>query len=319
MIMQTIATLLCAFAILAPESEETAAPPPIEIPAHWAWEIEPGEVYGRENKSREFVSIGDTGSLIIHWTDDKFRARFVEALASRTPEDIEQDRHRKYMLVLENDAGDVSMHPHSTTMGSDRQFMHQWQRTKVDGDTLARIGVIRLDERGRRQIAADAVAEAESRGIGVMPLAIKGQPYIFDLPTMDGSRISSNELKGNVVLIDHWATWCMPCMAKMPELRALHERYESNGLRVIGIDWDEDIDKARKTMERESMTWPEVNIYQPEADGEDLWIRSTSINALPYMVLLDRDGIVIEAGWPEPIMTLAESMLADKTATAAED
>ena len=319
MITQSIAILLSAATLLAPESDQTPAPPPIEIPAHWVWEIEPDEVQGRADKTREFVAIGETGSLIIHWTDDKFRARFVEGLASRTPEDIEQERHRTYMLVLENDAGDVSMHSHSTTMGNDRQFMHQWQRTRVDGDAIARIGLIRLDEQGRRLISADAVAEAESHGIGVLPLAVKGQPFPFDLPTMDGSRITNIDLEGQVVLIDNWATWCMPCMAKMPELRALHEQYEADGLRVIGIDWDKDIETARQAMERESMHWPGVHVYQSEERAEELWLRSMSINALPYLVLLDRNGIVVEFGQPERVLPAARSLMTDRTAAAVED
>ena len=73
----------------------------------------------------------------------------------------------------------------------------------------------------------------------------------FELEALDGSRFSSKELAGKVVLVDLWATWCKPCLAEIPHWNELHERYGKRGFTVLGItiqsgwvtDIKSDIDK----------------------------------------------------------------------------
>ena len=61
----------------------------------------------------------------------------------------------------------------------------------------------------------------------------------YAAPTMSGDSISLAQLHGNVVLLNVWATWCIPCRKELPELQALHKQYEPRGLRVLGVSVDE--------------------------------------------------------------------------------
>jgi thiol-disulfide isomerase/thioredoxin len=71
----------------------------------------------------------------------------------------------------------------------------------------------------------------------------------FKLPDLDGKQISSADLKGSVVVLDFWATWCGPCLAEIPTFNALHEKFAGRGVKVIGIavqsGWAEDIKPSR--------------------------------------------------------------------------
>ena len=69
----------------------------------------------------------------------------------------------------------------------------------------------------------------------------------FSLPTLDGRTLSSNELKGKIVVLDFWATWCENCVSEIPEFNKLEKEYSSRGVKVIGLavqsGWASDIQK----------------------------------------------------------------------------
>ena len=67
----------------------------------------------------------------------------------------------------------------------------------------------------------------------------------FTLPDLDGKQMKSAELKGQVVVLDFWATWCGPCLAELPAFNRIHEKYAGRGVKVVGIavqsGWAEDV------------------------------------------------------------------------------
>jgi thiol-disulfide isomerase/thioredoxin len=66
--------------------------------------------------------------------------------------------------------------------------------------------------------------------------------------TLDGTTFDLTKLRGKVVLVNYWATWCVPCRKEMPKLDAFYRRYHAQGLEIIGIsiDFERDLEKARK-------------------------------------------------------------------------
>ncbi|MGH7469980.1 MAG: TlpA disulfide reductase family protein [Longimicrobiales bacterium] len=61
----------------------------------------------------------------------------------------------------------------------------------------------------------------------------------FGAPTLTGDSLALSGLRGNVVLLNVWATWCIPCRKEIPELQALHQEYSARGLQVIGVSVDD--------------------------------------------------------------------------------
>lgn len=169
-------------------------------------------------------------------------------------------------------------------------------------ERIARVGLARLDLDGRRERARAAAAEAAASGAEAMPLPVPGEPFEFDLPTMDGGRIRSADLRGKVVLVDFWATWCTPCMEAVPELKRLARDHAEDGLVIVGVDFDEQAEPAIDVARRREMAWPQVHAASTAAgyDG-DLWADLTDITTIPRILLIDRGGVLRDDFYPHDI------------------
>lgn len=108
----------------------------------------------------------------------------------------------------------------------------------------------------------------------------------FSLKTFDGKPVSLAGLRGKVVLLDFWATFCAPCIAALPELQALHSKYEDRGFAVVGVTVDDRPALVKKATGQAKVTYP---ILQGTSD---VW-NAYKVNALPALVLVGRDGTII--------------------------
>jgi thiol-disulfide isomerase/thioredoxin len=106
----------------------------------------------------------------------------------------------------------------------------------------------------------------------------------FTLTDLDGRTLSSADWKGKVVLVNFWATWCPPCLAEIPDLIALQNKYRDR-LVVVGISEDE----IAPEMVKRFATDRKIN-YPIAMTNPDLYTRFTGINALPTTFVLDPNG-----------------------------
>jgi thiol-disulfide isomerase/thioredoxin len=114
----------------------------------------------------------------------------------------------------------------------------------------------------------------------------------FNLPVIHngepGSRLDLADLQGGPVLLDFWATWCPPCDMMTPILDRLARRYEGRGLRVIGVNVnDDDPVSARAYAKRRNLSYPIV------LDETGAAQRAYGANKLPTMILIDKNGQVV--------------------------
>ncbi|MEQ1831822.1 MAG: redoxin domain-containing protein [Candidatus Eisenbacteria bacterium] len=114
----------------------------------------------------------------------------------------------------------------------------------------------------------------------------------FALTGLTGEGYSLEALKGRVVLLDFWATWCAPCRKSMLELQSLHAQYAARGLTVLGVSIDEKADaKVRKLVKERGYTYP-IAIDRRE---NPVW-QAYRVKTIPAAYLIDRDGRVV-AQW----------------------
>ncbi len=182
----------------------------------------------------------------------------------------------------------------------------------VPGDKVAAFGVELVTPRSFRLAREGAAARARARGVDVLAFPEVGRPFGFAVTALDGKRLTAEGLRGKVVLVNCWATWCRPCMAKMPRVKRLYEKWHGSGLEVVGVSLDEDPDAVRKACQERGLDWPQAVV--PAGEGaRALWEEASGITAIPRLLLVDRDG-VLRADNPEDLEAAVEKVIAARPA-----
>ena len=133
----------------------------------------------------------------------------------------------------------------------------------------------------------------QNRPVSRQPQVVSRAPT-FTAPTIEGDRLSMNDLKGKVVLLDFWATWCGPCRASLPDLKRLYQRYQNESRFVlVSVNTDHDTGKWRNFVREEGMDWTQVH------DDGDHMGRQFNVRSIPTYIIISPDGILLHrfAGW----------------------
>lgn len=116
-----------------------------------------------------------------------------------------------------------------------------------------------------------------------------GRPAVdFAAEDLTGKRISLSDYRGKVVLLDFWATWCGPCLAELPNVKQVHDKYKDKGLVVIGISLDRDRSRLQSFVMQQGVHWPQIF----EGGGGYNIAQLYRVNAIPSTFLLDREGVI---------------------------
>ncbi len=106
----------------------------------------------------------------------------------------------------------------------------------------------------------------------------------FTLKSNQDANLRLSEYRGQVVLLNFWASWCGPCRQEMPLLDDIHEKYSPLGFTVLGVNVDKDISLANETLEDIPVDFPVL--YDPTGKVSEAY----DVTAMPTTVIIDRDG-----------------------------
>jgi len=147
------------------------------------------------------------------------------------------------------------------------KFYYKIANAKIDGSTITLIKDRSVEERGGNEVGMKA--------INFVSEAITGEKIVFE------------ELRGNIVLLDFWGTWCAPCREEMPKLKSIYEQYKSKNFKMIGIAND-NLESLSKFVKENKIEWTQII-----QDNEKSIITDYNVVGYPTTFLIDVDGKIL--------------------------
>ncbi len=148
----------------------------------------------------------------------------------------------------------------------------------------------RLEEQQAKQIEEQRKQEGKMNAM----LPIGGMAPELDFPSPNGKNIKLSSLRGKVVLVDFWASWCRPCRAENPNVVRLYNQYKSKGFEVYSFSLDDNKSKWEEAIKTDGLVWKshtsDLKQWQTEA------INLYGFRGIPFTVLIDRNGKILARG-----------------------
>ncbi len=160
--------------------------------------------------------------------------------------------------------------------------------------TMARSGFFASfrDQVDRMEKQAEAMKQQESemkRLSNLIPVGSMAPEIAQETP--EGKVVKLSDLRGKVVLIDFWASWCKPCRMENPNVKIVYDRYRSKGFEILGVSLDRTKDAWTAAIKQDGLPWKHVSDlgFWNNAAAQEY-----GVSSIPFTVLVDKDGKVID-------------------------
>ncbi len=136
----------------------------------------------------------------------------------------------------------------------------------------------------------EATFELHAHVQSVKDLQIGGEAPDFTQQTPEGESLSLSDLRGKVVLLDFWASWCGPCRRENPNVVKVYEKYKDKGFEILGISLDRDRDRWLQAIKQDGLTWKHVSDLKYWSNAV---AKQYNVRAIPHTILVDAEGKII--------------------------
>jgi peroxiredoxin len=280
-----------------------AAPPPASSPTNqpgWTWQLRPIP-----------LSLGQTNvdGLLLRVEQPEGRGLAVTVSRANSP----TNRHLRLRPVAFDENGrrfEFALESVSSQAGTILEA-HALDLNVLPRERARWIGVERLTPEGWRDVVAPAAFRAlQAASVQALPFPRIGEVYDFRLTSLSGEEVRASALRGQVVLLDFWARWCVPCVTNLPQLKELYRQWHSRGLEIIGLNHDPTPAMARRSVAEHQLPWP--NVLAPvDARRRQLWLDASGTESLPRLLLIDRNGVVRGDLTPETLAAEVQRRIED--------
>ena len=144
-----------------------------------------------------------------------------------------------------------------------------------------------------KDVDPDAVKSLQKEIENVGKYQVGGTPPDFSQPTPSGEEFALSQLKGNVVLIDFWASWCGPCRRENPNVLKVYNKYHDKGFEILGVSLDKKKDRWLAAIKKDGLPWHQISDLKGWQNkvANDFGVRS-----IPHTILIGKDGKIIARG-----------------------
>lgn len=194
--------------------------------------------------------------------DDDAHKMYIEKALNRTPKASATQK-----LAFAGVLAALKQKSHSNYVYFADQFIERYRETEP-------------------QVAANLKKELEL----TRSLMVGGTAPDFTQETPDGEMLTLSELRGKVVLLDFWASWCGPCRRENPNVVRVYQKYKDEGFEILSISLDNKKDRWLDAIEKDGMTWHHVSDLQ--GWGNEV-AQTYGVHSIPHTILLDQEGKVL--------------------------
>ena len=137
---------------------------------------------------------------------------------------------------------------------------------------------------------ATVTAPIEAQAASLSTFRVGAEAPNFSGPTPDGDELALESLRGKVVLIDFWASWCGPCRRENPNVVKVYAKYRDQGFEILGVSLDKTKDRWIKAIAEDGLTWPQISDLR---GWQSKYAKLYGVSSIPQTVLLDAEGKII--------------------------
>ncbi|BDD00854.1 TlpA disulfide reductase family protein [Persicobacter psychrovividus] len=148
-------------------------------------------------------------------------------------------------------------------------------------------GYQQLDEQNKQSEFGKALALKLKK---LQALKIGNVPPALNAKTVDGKAFNLKQVKGKLILLDFWASWCGPCRLANPLYRKLYQQYHAKGFEIVSYSLDTDRGKWEKAIQKDQLNWTNVSNLKKQA--EDVNLSNYQVSAIPANLLI-QDGKIV--------------------------